>query len=158
MITHEFLREVHIFKGLTDEQAGRILNLAKLETFKKGETIFRERDPGKKVYAVVSGVVEVGRSGRTDGKFLRLARLERGELLGELVLFEEAPRSATAVAVLVPETRLAAWEIAALRAMLEQDPVLANRVLRSLTVKLAQRLRATSDAMLALLRMMDYGT
>ncbi|MBI2933365.1 MAG: cyclic nucleotide-binding domain-containing protein [Planctomycetes bacterium] len=155
MITRELLREVEIFKGLSDEQIEKLLPLARAETFRKGDAIFRERDPASKIYIVLSGVVEVGRTMRPEGRFLRLARLERGQMLGELALFDDAPRSSGAVAALVPETRVGSWEIQALHALFEQDPALANRVLRSLVKRLAHRLRATAEGLMALLKAFD---
>lgn len=158
MITREFLREVEIFRGLTDEQTAKLLTLAREETFKKGDAIFREREPGGKVYAVLSGVVEIGRTTKADGRFLRLTRLERGEVFGELVLIDDEPRSATAMAAVCPETHVAVWDTSALRTLLDQDAALANRLLRALVGKLAQRLRVTSDAVMTLLRTLDYSS
>ncbi len=157
MITREFLREVEIFRGLSDEQADKLLKLAREEVFRKGDVVFRERDPGTKIYIVLAGVVEICKTGRGgDAKSLRLTRLERGEIFGELLLFDDAPRSATAQAAVSPETRVAAWEIPALRALFDQDAALSNRVLRAIVGKLSQRLRATSDAVMTLLRTLDY--
>lgn len=155
MITKEFLKDVEIFKALPDDQRAKLAGLARAETFKKGDAIFRERESGGKVFVVMSGVVEVGRFGRADGRFTRLARLERGEIFGELALVEDAPHSASAIAAVCPETRVGVWETSALRTLLAEDAPLANAVLRALVVKLSHRLRGASEAVLTLLRTLD---
>jgi CRP/FNR family cyclic AMP-dependent transcriptional regulator len=61
--------------------------------------VFRERDPGGKLYLVLAGVVEVSKAGTP------LACLGRGEILGEIAAFDGGPRSAAAG--VIAETRLA---------------------------------------------------
>jgi CRP/FNR family transcriptional regulator, cyclic AMP receptor protein len=82
-------------------------------SFGPGEVIFRQGDAGKReVYLVHDGKVEVRR--RTlDGERERVLRtLAKGDLLGEVALFRDAPHSATALAVervtllVVPADRL----------------------------------------------------
>ncbi len=155
MMTKEFLREVEIFKALSDDQRAKLAGLARAETFKKGDVIFREREPGGRLYVVISGVVDIGRAACGDGRFVRLTRLERGEVFGELALVEDSPHSATAVAGVCPETRVGVWETTTLRTLLSEDPALANVVLRALVGKLSKRLRSASEAVLTLLRTLD---
>ncbi len=153
MSTRDFLRDVDLFRGLADAQLERLAALGAEEKVARGGTLFREKDPAAKLYAVVSGVVEIGRT--KDGKFVRLARLERGEVFGEISLFEAGPHTVAALAAVVPETHLVAWDLAALRGLLESDPALANIVLRAVVVKLARRLRTMSEGMFTLLRTLD---
>ncbi len=56
------------------------------------------------------------------------------------------------MASLVPETRVAAWSIAELNALFDKEPAMAARIHRALSRKLASRLRATSEAVFALLQ------
>jgi S1-C subfamily serine protease/rhodanese-related sulfurtransferase len=75
------------------------LTLGDLERrrFKAGETIFKEgADPQGEAYVVHSGVVEVRRM--FDGEHRLLGTMGEGELLGEMALFRQAPRSADALA------------------------------------------------------------
>jgi len=61
-----------------------------LETFDTGEIIFEQGDPGDFMYVVVEGEVEV---------ILRekvITKLAPGEILGEMALIDNRPRSASA--------------------------------------------------------------
>ena len=75
------------------------LTLGDLERrrFKPGEIIAKEGDdPRGEAYVVHSGVVEVRRT--FDGDHRLLGTMGEGELIGEMSLFREAPRSADLIA------------------------------------------------------------
>jgi CRP-like cAMP-binding protein len=155
MLTKEFLRSVDLFAELSDDDAAALAALARPETYAKGQAVFREREAGDRFYVVLSGVVEVSKAPPGGGRPVRLARLERGETLGEMATFDAGPRSATATAAVVPETRLAAWDAAAFRKFLAERPRAAAAVLGALVRKLSGRLRATSEAVHTLLRALE---
>lgn len=150
MISRDFLRSVELFAALQDADAEALAALAKEEVFRKGEAVFRERDPGGKVHVVLSGVVEVTKSS-PGGRSHAVARLERGEVLGEMAAFDGGPRSATATAAVVPETRLAAWDQEDFHGFLFSRPQAATLVLGALLRKMSRRLRVTSEAVQTLL-------
>lgn len=64
---------------------------------KQGEVLFQEHDEGDFAYLVEQGRVRV--SLRADSGELRLADLGPGDLVGEMALIDNAPRTATAVAL-----------------------------------------------------------
>lgn len=150
MISRDFLRSVELFAALRTEDAEALAALGKEEVFPKGRPIFRERDPGGRIYAVLSGVVELTKSS-PGGRSHPVARLERGEVLGEMAAFDGGPRSATATAAVVPETRLASWDQEDFHGFLASRPQAATVVLGTLLRKMSRRLRATSEAVRSLL-------
>lgn len=70
-----------------------------LEKFGPGQVIFREGDPGRHVYVIKSGTVEVltRRAGSETPTVIK--RLGPGEHFGEMALLRNAPRTATIRAV-----------------------------------------------------------
>lgn len=69
-----------------------------IKTFKKGEILFREGDPGECLYDVYTGKVGVyAKYGTPEEKLLKTYYAD--EYLGEMGLIDHAPRSATAVAL-----------------------------------------------------------
>jgi len=65
-----------------------------VEDFGPGEVIFHEGDPGRHVYVIRTGNVEVLVK-RPDGSVDVIARLYAGDHFGELALLRDAPRTAT---------------------------------------------------------------
>lgn len=149
-----FLRTVDLFRDLTDAELELLVPLLRLETFRRGEALFREREPGGKIYLVDCGVVEISRQGRGDAKAARVALLERGELIGELSLADEGPRTVTAIAAVTPETKAYSIDVPPFQALLAQNPEMASKVQRALLRRLSARLRATSDALYSLVQAM----
>ncbi len=92
----EMLRKLDVFRDLTFQETLEVDGLLHERTYEEGETIFEEGDIGHGIFVVLSGKVRVDPS----HELLKDAVLEfgPGEVLGELTLFEEAPRFATAVA------------------------------------------------------------
>ncbi len=80
-------------------------------TFQPGEVIFHQGDLSRsEAYLVDEGRVEVRRRSGEHGRVLRI--LVKGDLLGEVALFRDAPHSATAIAlervtlIVIPSDRL----------------------------------------------------
>jgi CRP/FNR family cyclic AMP-dependent transcriptional regulator len=80
-------------------------------TFSRGEVIFRQGDHGTgECYLVHEGKVEVRKRIGRQERVMRV--LAKGDLLGEVALFRDAPHSATAVAaghvtlLVIPADRL----------------------------------------------------
>ena len=65
--------------------------------FDAGEYIFREGDNGDCAYLIETGVVEV--SVQKDDRKLVIATLGQGDLVGEMAIIDELPRTATARAL-----------------------------------------------------------
>ncbi len=67
------------------------------KSLRAGETLFREREPGRSAFLIESGTIRivVGQ----DENALTLADLGPGDLVGEMAMIDDAPRTATAVAL-----------------------------------------------------------
>lgn len=65
--------------------------------FAMGETIFAEGEPGSSLFMINTGQVEISKM-TYSGRKLVLAYLGAGDLLGEVAVLDESPRSATASA------------------------------------------------------------
>ncbi len=152
MLTREFLRTVDLFAPLSDKDADALIQIGKEETYQKGQPVFREKDAGGKIYLVLSGVVEIMKSGTATTPVMTLARLGRGEILGEIAAFDGGPRSATAMAAVVHESRVFAWEMVEFNRYLGARPQAALIILSGLLKKLGCRLRKTSEAVQTLVR------
>ena len=66
----------------------------RLRALQDGEKVFAQGEPGNEMYIVRSGMVEIYRV--RDGREIPLTNLGEGEFFGEMALFDESPRSASA--------------------------------------------------------------
>jgi CRP/FNR family cyclic AMP-dependent transcriptional regulator len=67
------------------------------KTFQQGDVIFCEYEPGDNFYMIQSGRVQIVKIFEDVEK--TIAVLNPGEIFGEMAILEEAPRSATAIAM-----------------------------------------------------------
>jgi CRP/FNR family transcriptional regulator, cyclic AMP receptor protein len=74
-----------------------LASLSKERSYKPGEVLFREGDPGESMYIVLDGRVRIGKHIPGAGEEA-LAFMSRGDYFGEMALIDHAPRSAEATA------------------------------------------------------------
>ena len=93
----EMLKNIPIFHDLTRKEILEVDELLHERIYEKDEIIFEEGDPGHGIYIIVSGKLRADPS----HELLKTAILDfgPGELVGELTLFDEAPRAAKVVAI-----------------------------------------------------------
>jgi len=99
MITKEFLSKIPLFKFLPEEDHVSLVSLWKVRTLKSGEVLFRKGEPGSSMYVIDSGEVEIVLPVDPPVNEVQLSILKEGEFFGELSLFADTPRTATARAV-----------------------------------------------------------
>jgi CRP/FNR family cyclic AMP-dependent transcriptional regulator len=133
----EMLRKLDVFSDLTFREALEVDELLHERVYEKGEIIFEEGDIGHGIFIVVSGKVRVDPS----REILKNALLEfgPGEMLGELTLFEEAPRFATVVAM--ERTVMVALLRAELSSLLTRNTKIGVKVLVKLSTTMCRRVR-----------------
>lgn len=136
----EKLKEnVVFFKNFNDGELLGVLKSTVREVFNDNEIVFKEGTRGDKMYIIISGGVRIGRPiGRKEEEVL--ARLQTGQLFGEMGPIDQSPRSARATAE--GETVLLSLREAILR---ENSLGLAYKLYKNFAVMLAERLRATNE-------------
>jgi CRP-like cAMP-binding protein len=90
----EFLKGSDLFEHQPDQVLQAVLVQGRLEELGPGQVVFRQGEPGDRLYIVKSGVLEVV-AAREGGEATTLAYLGEGEVVGELALLTGSPRSAT---------------------------------------------------------------
>ncbi|MDD8018552.1 MAG: DUF1003 domain-containing protein [Bacteroidota bacterium] len=99
MVTKEFLSKIPIFKFLPEEDHLSLVSLWKSKKLKQGETLFRKGDPGSAMYVIQEGVVEILLPVDPPINEVLISTFKEGEFLGELSLFIDTARTATARAL-----------------------------------------------------------
>ncbi len=101
-------------------------------TFQPGEILFQEGDGGSNMVLIQSGHVAILK-GDLDAPMVLTHRLS-GEIIGEMALLEDQPRSATVVALDTVQTL--SVERPALRKLLGEHPELAMSLMSTLSARL----------------------
>src|SRR5690348_3191835 len=89
------LAAVALFKDLSPEALSKMSSLLENVNFKRGDTIFHEREKGDALYVVHSGKVRIWVHDE-DSKDVTLAELEPGDFFGEMSVLDGGERSANA--------------------------------------------------------------
>jgi hypothetical protein len=131
------LKLVPLFSDLTLEQLSSIDRLMVTRHYMKGETLFRAGDVGSELFVVLEGDVRIHLD--SDGTEVTLAHQGPNSVLGEMAVFDEQPRSATAVAV--TETTVRVLRRDRLQAIVHEHP----EVLLEFVKNLSQRIRHMND-------------
>lgn len=87
-----------IFKNLTQDELEYLLQSAKTSVFEKGAVLIHEGEIGQEIYVILDGKVDVTKEGATPEEIIHLATLEEGNVLGEIAVITNNPRSATVTA------------------------------------------------------------
>jgi len=132
------LHSIPVFKDLSKKELRSVERILHRRTYKDGEYIFHENEPGVGMYIIESGQVHI-----TLGKENKLlAILSKGDFFGEMALLLESPRTATAVAS--GPLKMLGFFQPDLFGLLETHPKTGNKILLRLSQMIAERLRQTS--------------
>ncbi|MEP6753460.1 MAG: cyclic nucleotide-binding domain-containing protein [Candidatus Dormiibacterota bacterium] len=131
------LKRVPLFSTLTLEQLASIDRLMVTRSYRKGEPIFTKGDVGSELYVVLEGEIRVHLD--HAGREVTLARVGPSMVLGEMAVFDEQPRSASAQAS--ADTTVRVLRRDKLRAVVHEHP----EVLLEFVRNLSQRIRVMNE-------------
>ena len=136
------LRSISLFEGLSDEDLLLLGHALEPRQFKAGTMIFDQGDTGSSMYIVESGEINIHLPGDASRR-ISLKDIARGEYFGELALFDEKPRSASALAT--TDAVLLELPRDTLEGFLARRPGVAMAILRTMS----ERLRETNTMLSA---------
>src|ERR671916_2103875 len=149
-MTVDELRRVALFADLATEDLEQLCQMARTDSVDSGELVFEEGSPGDALYVILDGELEVTK--RQDGQAVVLAVRRAGELVGEMSLLEQAPRSASVRAL--RESRLLVISQAAFQTLLSCSASAHLTILRTVT----SRLRNNESVLMQNEKMAALGT
>ena len=146
----DLLRSTALFADLDDAQLERVVEITQEQRYQSGAAIFREGEPGNRLFLIISGSVRISRDIPNAGEEA-LAVLKPGTCFGEMSVLDRSDRSTDAWAA--EDCVLTTIARPDLELLLEFDKDLAYKVLRSFVQLLSTRLRATNDSLRSFLVM-----
>jgi len=134
----ELLARIPMFEDLGEDDRNALASSLVERRFDAGTMIMNQGDEGTSMFIVASGDVNIHLPGEASRR-ISLKDISSGEYLGELALFDDKPRSASAVAT--TDAVLLELDRKTLSTYLAQRPHAAMTLLRTL----AGRLRETNE-------------
>jgi signal transduction histidine kinase len=123
-----------LFEGLSDEELQHLMDNAKPFSLRAGEVLMKQGDPGNQAYVVVNGELEITK--QSGQSVIKIDVRGSGEIIGEMALLSQAPRSATVTAVTDCETLCISKEV--FDNLLSTSPSAAKAVLHWTMARLSQ--------------------
>jgi hypothetical protein len=131
------LKLVPLFSDLTLEQLSSIDRLMITRHYAKGEALFQRGDVGAELFVVLEGEVRIHLD--SNGSEVTLARQGPNSVLGEMAVFDEQPRSASAQAL--ADTTVRVLRRDRLNAIVHEHP----EVLLEFVKNLSERIRRMNE-------------
>jgi signal transduction histidine kinase len=131
-MTINFLQKLPLFSGIPPDDLQRMVDLAEPISLGRGHVLMKEGDQEDSLYIVLEGEFEISkRSGKKD---VVIAVRGAGEVMGEMALLSEAPRSATVTAL--GPVRLLRLDKESFQSVLRSSPEAALAILETVTGRL----------------------
>src|SRR2546421_2059335 len=144
------LRQAAIFQDLDDGELARVSEVCREQKFAVGQQVFKEGEPGNRLFIISEGEVRISRTIPGSGEEA-LAVLKPGACFGEMAIFDRSERSTDAIA----NTSCTLLTIARsdFELLLDFNRDIAYKVLWSVVRLLSARLRVTNDNLRSFLAM-----
>jgi len=129
----ELIRQFPIFSKIQPAMQKLLCFSAERLTYDAGQVIFNAGDPGDAAYVVIEGTVEI--SVPTPSGPIVINNMTKNDILGEIAIVGDVPRTATAKAVSKLETLKISKEL--FMKIIRENPDAAVELIRILAARLA---------------------
>ncbi|WP_419174980.1 cyclic nucleotide-binding domain-containing protein [Desulfosediminicola sp.] len=147
--TRNFLLSLPIFDSLDVDELTILAQHMSYVHLKRGEYLFLEGDKGSFMGFVVQGLLEVVKKSET-GQSVVIARLAKGNSIGEMGLIDKSPRSATVIAR--QPTLMVTLTDKGFDMLTDRSPILAVKVIQKIARLLSLYMRRTSSRLADLMQ------
>jgi CRP/FNR family transcriptional regulator, cyclic AMP receptor protein len=134
MTNEETLAHVDLFSTLTKKELQTLATSCQQRNFSAGTTIITQGDAGVGLYVLKTGKVRISRASHPDRAEEELGEVSAINVLGEMALLDDLPRSASVIALEdVDMLLLPIWEF---RTVLRNHPDMALKLLAVMSRRL----------------------
>jgi CRP-like cAMP-binding protein len=146
----ELIKRATIFTELEEGELVKVAEVCREQHFQSGQTIFKEGEPGNRLFIIARGEVRISRVVPGSGEEA-LSVLKPGACFGEMAVFDRCQRSTDAIA----NTDCTLLTIARpdFELLLDFNRDIAVKVLWAVVRLLSARLRTTNDNLRSFLAM-----
>ena len=130
------------FESLSPNESEVIFSHLNYQNFEPEELIFKEGSTGNHCYFILQGQIEV-RQSLSSGSEQRLARLNEGDMFGQIALIDRKPRSASCYAT--TSCGLLSLSSEHFEILYSSQSPFAYKILDHIVVDLSKRLRGATE-------------
>jgi CRP/FNR family cyclic AMP-dependent transcriptional regulator len=132
----EIIKQLELFDGLTQDELFQVADICEEKRFHRGDLITKQGEPGEEFYIVTEGFTEI----LLEVPQRVVANLGPGQLIGEMAVVDQGPRSATVTAITEP-TVVQVIKRSNFEALCKQNTHLGYVVVRNIALDLSFKLR-----------------
>ncbi len=144
------IKQAAIFADLTDDEIATVAEICKEQQVPRNQHVFKEGEPGNRLYIVAEGEVRISRDVPGSGEEA-LAVLKKGACFGEMSVFDRSERSTDAIANTT--CTLLTISRSDFEMLLDFNRDIAHKILWAVVRLLSGRLRVTNDNLRSFLAM-----
>ncbi len=136
----QVLQSVDLFEGLAVDEIEQVAHVCTEQRFSKGQIIAKEGEQGDELYIITEGFVEVLLGEKPSSSARVVVSLGSGQVLGEMALLDQGPRSASLKATSEP-TILQVIQRNQFDKLCQENTHIGYIVMRNLAADLSFKLR-----------------
>jgi len=125
------------FMEFSEDELRNLFSYAVEEVYKSGDIIISEDDSGDKFYIIAEGEIGISKKISSDVVFF-IASMQKGDIMGEMSLLSNYPRSASAVAN--TDVKVLSMSKDSIDKMRGEQPVIFGKFAWAMSKTLAERL------------------
>ncbi len=136
----QVLQGVDLFEGLSADEIEQVARICSEKQFSKGQIITKEGERGDELFIITEGFVEVLLGEKPSSAARVVVSLGSGQVLGEMALLDQGPRSASLRATSDP-TILQVIQRINFEKLCQENTHIGYIVMRNLAADLSFKLR-----------------
>ncbi len=146
----KFIKESQLFHNLSHNQHDQLIELIEMTICDEGEYVIKEGEAPTDIFVIMEGEVEIVKQSEGNGPEYQLAKLGKGDSLGEVSLLDSRPRSASVKALTT--TILLKINIDDLARLSSDEESIHTKMTLNLAHEMGKRLRDTNTTAVDLIR------
>jgi CRP/FNR family cyclic AMP-dependent transcriptional regulator len=140
MELRQVLQGVDLFEGLKEDELEEVAKICYEKRYFPGDTIAKEGDTGDELFIITDGFVEILLGERPKSSARVVVSLGSGQIIGEMALLDQGPRSASVRATSDP-TIVQMIQRQDFDKLCQQNTNIGYKVMRNLAADLSFKLR-----------------
>jgi CRP/FNR family cyclic AMP-dependent transcriptional regulator len=140
MELRQVLQGVDLFEGLKEDELEEVAKICFEKRYFPGDTITKEGENGDELFIITDGFVEVLLGERPKSSARVVVSLGSGQIIGEMALLDQGPRSASVRATSDP-TIVQMIQRQDFDKLCQQNTSIGYKVMRNLAADLSFKLR-----------------